>query len=110
MLELPKGPLFPIIAGAITLAAVAVIVTLVLVRPDTKVASSSPQPQAAASLSAPAMAALRDMIEAQGLRCPAVLDASLQGEALVRVSCDNNQNFRITMGPQSGSFHITPWE
>lgn len=110
MLKLPKGPLFPSLAGVVTLAAVGVIATLVLVRPDTKVASSPPQPQAAASLSAPAMAALRDMIEAQGLRCPSVLDATLQGEALVRVNCDNNQNFRITMGPQGGSFRITPWE
>ena len=110
MLKLPKGPLFPIVVGVVTLAAIAVLVTLMLWHPGTTVASSPPQPQASAALSEPARVALRDMIEAQGLRCPTALDATLQSEAVVRVSCDNDQSFKVTMGPQSGSFHIAPWQ
>jgi hypothetical protein len=97
MLKIPKGRLFPILAGVVTLAAVGVIATFGPSAPRyeggvTSTATSRGEPVGAGN------------VEAQGLRCPSVLDATLQGEALVRVNCDNNQNFRIRWARRAGAF------
>lgn len=120
MMKLPKGPIFPIVAGIIALAAVGILVILVMVHPETKVAAPSQamQPRAddrpAGSLSPEAMASLRDMIQAQGLSCPAVIDGALQGEdrngQVIRVSCDNELKFKVTMGARGAAYHIAPWQ
>ena len=110
-MNLPKAPMVPIALGIVVIAAGTVLVMMML-RP-----SASPQPtpsESAATLSAVATSALRDMIEAQGLSCPNALDGTLQSEnpdgQVIRVRCDNDQMLRITMGPKSGSFHIAPWQ
>ena len=120
MIKIPKVPIFPIVAGVIALAATALLVILFMVHPETKVAAPSQamQPRAedhqAASLSPEAMTALRDIIQAQGLNCPAVTDGTLQGEdrhgQVIRVSCDNALKFKVTMGARGGTYHIAPWE
>jgi hypothetical protein len=120
MIKIPKVPIFPIVAGVIALAATALLVILFMVHPETKVAAPSQamQPRAedrqAGGLSPEAMASLRDIIQAQGLNCPAVTDGTLQGEdqygRVIRVSCDNELKFKVTMGARGGTYHIAPWE
>ena len=115
-----RGAILPIVAGVVALAAAAILVIVFMVHPETKVAAPSQamQPRAedrqAASLSPEAMAALRDIIQAQGLNCPAVTDGTLQGEdsygQVIRVSCDNELKFKVTMGARGGTYHIAPWE
>ena len=112
-MNLPKAPIVPIALGVVVIAASTALV-MVMLRPSAKLASPQPEPsESAATLSAVATSSLRDMIEAQGLSCPNALDGTLQTEnpdgQVIRVRCDNDQMFRITMGPQSGSFHIAPW-
>ena len=120
MIKIYKVPIFPIVAGIIALVAAAILVIVFMVHPETKVAAPSQamQPHAedrqAASLSPEAMAALRDIIQAQGLKCPAVTDGTPQGEdrygQVIRVSCDNELKFKVTMGARGGTYHIAPWE
>ena len=120
MIKLLKGPIFPIVAGIIALAAVGILVVLVMVHPETKVAAPSQamQPRAddrpAGSLSPEAMASLRDIIQAQGLNCPGVTDGTVQGEdrhgQVIKVSCDNQLKFKVTMGARGATYHIAPWE
>ena len=115
-----RGAILPIAAGIVALVAAAILVILFMVHPDTKVAAPSQamQPRAddrqAGGLSPEAMASLRDMIQAQGLNCPAVTDGTLQGEdrygQVIRVSCDNALKFKVTMGARGGTYHIAPWE
>ena len=120
MSKLLKGAILPIAAGIIALAAATVLVILFMVHPETKAASPSQAMQPpgedrqTGSLSPQAMGALRDIIQAQGLSCPAVTDGAIQGEdrygQVIRVSCDNELKFKVTMGARSGAFHVTPWE
>ena len=108
-MNLPRVPIVPIALGVVVIAAGTALVMMTL-RPSAKLSSPQPEP----SLSAGATSSLRDMIEAQGLSCPNALDGTLQTETpdgqVIRVRCDNDQMFRIAMGPQSGSFHIAPWQ
>jgi len=120
MIKLLKGPIFPIAAGIIAVAAAAILIILLMVHPETKVAAPSQamQPRAedrqAGSLSPEAMASLRDIIQAQGLNCPAVTDGTLQGEdphgQVIKVSCDNELKFKVTMGARGATYHIAPWQ
>ena len=120
MSKLLKGAILPIAAGIIALVAATVLVILFMVHPETKVASPSQAMQPpgedrqTGSLSPQAMGALRDIIQAQGLNCPAVTDGTLQGEdsygQVIRVSCDNALKFKVTMGARGGTYHIAPWE
>jgi hypothetical protein len=115
-----RGAILPIAAGVVALVGAAILVIVFMVHPDTKVAAPSQamQPRAderqAGSLSPEAMTALRDIIQAQGLNCPAVTDGTLQGEdrhgQVIRVSCDNALKFKVTMGARGGTYHIAPWE
>jgi hypothetical protein len=115
-----RGAILPIVAGVVALAAAAILVIVFMVHPETKVASPSQamQPRGedrqAGDLSPPAMVSLRDIIQAQGLNCPAVTDGAFQGEdqygQVIRVSCDNELKFKVTMGARSGSFHVAPWQ
>src|SRR3954451_4301652 len=115
-----RGAILPIVAGIVALAAAAILVIVFMVHPETKVAppSQAMQPRAedrqAGGLSPEAMASLRDIIQAQGLNCPAVTDGTLQGEdrygQVIRVSCDNELKFKVTMGARGGTYHIAPWE
>jgi hypothetical protein len=115
-----KGAILPIVAGVITLTAASILVVLFMVHPGTRVASPSQamQPREedhqAAGLSPQAMISLRDLIQAQGLSCPTVTDGAFQGEddygQVIRVSCDNDLKFKVTMGARSGTLHVAPWE
>jgi hypothetical protein len=115
-----KGAILPIVAGIVTLTAVSIFVLLFIVHPETKAASTSQamQPRQedhqAAGLSPQAMISLRDHIQAQGLSCPTVTDGAIQGEdhygQVIRVSCDNDLKFKVTMGARSGTVHVAPWE
>jgi hypothetical protein len=120
MSKLLKGAILPIVAGIVALVAATVLVILFMVHPETKVAppTQAMQPRGedrqAAGLSPQAMVALRDIIQAQGLSCPTVTDGAFQGQdsygQVIRVSCDNELKFKVTMGARNGSFHVTPWE
>jgi len=115
-----RGAIPPIVAGVVALAAAAILVIVFMVHPETKVAppSQAMQPRAedrqAGGLSPEAMASLRDIIQAQGLNCPAVTDGTLQGQdrygQVIKVSCDNELKFKVTMGARGGTYHIAPWE
>ena len=114
-----RGAILPIVAGVVALAAAAILVIVFMVHPETKVAPPSQAMQRAedrqaGGLSPEAMASLRDIIQAQGLNCPAVTDGTLQGEdrygQVIRVSCDNELKFKVTMGARGGTYHIAPWE
>src|SRR6476619_3800175 len=115
-----RGAILPIVAGIVALAAAAILVIVFMVHPETKVAppSQAMQPRAedrqAGGLSPEAMASLRDIIQAQGLNCPAVTDGTLQGQdrygQVIKVSCDNELKFKVTMGARGGTYHIAPWE
>jgi hypothetical protein len=106
-----KGPLLPIALG-LALAA-GTITAVMILRLSDKPAPPKPA-QTGATLSALATIALRDVIEAQGLSCPNALDGNLQGEVpdgqVIRVRCDNDRIFKVTMGPQGGTFHVAPWQ
>ena len=78
--DFAQGPILPIALGVEILAAGTALAVMML-RPSAKVASPQPTPsESAATLSAVATSALRDMIEAQGLSCPNALDGTLQTE------------------------------
>jgi hypothetical protein len=57
-----------------------------------------------AILSAEARVALSDFIQAQGFNCPSVTDGTPSGEdqsgQVIRVRCDNDLNFKVTMRSQ----------
>jgi len=84
-----RGAILPIVAGVVALAAAAILVIVFMVHPETKVAPPSQAMQRAedrqaGGLSPEAMASLRDIIQAQGLNCPAVTDGTLQGQDRLR--------------------------
>jgi hypothetical protein len=108
----PAVPLLPVALGIIVLGG-GTLLAVMTSRPSNKPASPQPA-QEGATLSALATIALRDVIEAQGLSCPNAVDSTLQGEdphgQVVRVRCDNDQIFKVSMGPQGGTFHVAPWQ
>jgi hypothetical protein len=68
----------------------------------------------AAILSPEARIALSDFIQAQGFNCPSVTDGTPSGEdqsgQVIRVRCDNDLNFKVTLRSQGGMmFAVAPW-
>jgi hypothetical protein len=66
-------------------------------------------------LSAEARIALSDFIQAQGFNCPSVTDGTPSGEdqrgQVIRVRCDNDLNFKVTMQSQGPMmFAVAPWK
>ena len=114
-----KGPIIPIVLvlGVIVLGATAI---LFVPHPASRAdAPDEAQPAAASKsdtpiLSAEARVALSDLIQAQGLNCPTVTDGTPSGEdqsgQVIRVRCDNDLNFKVTMRSQGPvMFAVAPW-
>jgi hypothetical protein len=113
-----KGALLPIVLvlGILLLGATAILFAL---NPTSRaeapeeaqhvVASNSDTP----NLSAEARVALSDLIQAQGFNCPSVTDGTPSGEdqsgQVIRVRCDNDLNFKVTMRSQGMMFAVAPW-
>jgi hypothetical protein len=115
-----KGPIIPIVlvVGILVLGATAVLFVL---NPASKAdAPDEPQPTAASQsdtpiLSAEARVALSDFIQAQGFNCPSVTNGTPSGEnqsgQVIRVRCDNDLNFKVTLRPQGPMmFAVAPWQ
>jgi hypothetical protein len=115
-----KGPIIPIVlvVGILVLGATAVL--FVLNRASKADAPDEPQPTAASQsdtpiLSAEAWVALSDFIQAQGFNCPSVTNGTPSGEnqsgQVIRVRCDNDLNFKVTLRPQGPMmFAVAPWQ
>jgi hypothetical protein len=114
-----KGPIIPIVLvlGIIVLGATAI---LFMLNPASRAeAPDEAQPAAASKsdtpvLSAEARVALSDFIQAQGFNCPSVTDGTPSGEdqsgQVIRVRCDNDLNFKVTVRSQGGMmFAVAPW-
>jgi hypothetical protein len=114
-----KGPLIPIVLvlGILVLGATAILFAL---NPASRAEAPDEAQTAAASksdssvLSAEARVALSDFIQAQGFNCPSVTDGTLSGEdqtgQVIRVRCDNDLNFKVTMRSQGPMmFAVAPW-
>jgi hypothetical protein len=114
-----KGPIIPIVLvlGIIVLGATAI---LFMLNPASRAEAPDAVQRTAASktdtpiLSAEARAALSDFILAQGFNCPSVTDGTPSGEdqsgQVIRVRCDNDLNFKVTMRSQGPMmFAVTPW-
>jgi hypothetical protein len=119
-LHVTKGPIIPIVVvlGIIILGATAVFFVL---NPTSRAEAPDEAQRAAASksdtsiLSAEARIALSDFIQAQGFNCPSVTDGTPSGEdqrgQVIRVRCDNDLNFKVTMQSQGPMmFAVAPWK
>ena len=115
-----KGPIIPIVlvAGILVLGATAI---LFMLNPASRADAPHEAQRAAASqsdtpiLSAEARVALSDFIQAQGFNCPSVTDGTPSGEnqsgQVIRVHCDNDLNFKVTLRPQGPlMFAVAPWQ
>jgi hypothetical protein len=114
-----KGPIIPIVLvlGIIVLGATAV---LFLLNPASRAEAPNAQSAAAFKSDAPALStearvALSDIIQAQGFNCPSVSDGTPSGEdqsgQVIRVRCDNDLSFKVTMRPQGPMmFAVAPWQ
>ena len=114
-----KGPIIPIVLvlGIIVLGATAILFVL---NPASRAEAPNQAQDAAASksdapiLSAEARVALSDLIQAQGFNCPSVSDGTPSREdqngQVIRVRCDNDLNFKVTVRSQGGMmFAVAPW-
>ena len=66
-------------------------------------------------LSEKARIALSSLIRAQGFDCPSVSDGTPSGDdqsgQLIRVRCDNDLSFKVTMRSQGAMmFTVAPWQ
>lgn len=115
-----KGPIISIVLvlGIIVLGATAILFVL---NPASRAEAPDQAQRAAASksdapiLSAEARVALSDLIQAQGFNCPSVSDGTPSGEdqsgQVIRVRCDNDLSFKITMRSQGAMmFAVAPWQ
>jgi hypothetical protein len=114
-----KGPIIPIVLvlGIIVLGATA---ALFLLNPASKAEAPNAQSVTASksdapTLSAEARVALSDLIQAQGFNCPSVSDGTPSGDdqrgEVIRVRCDNDLSFKVTMHPQGPMmFAVAPWK
>jgi hypothetical protein len=108
-----------LILGVILLGPAAILFVL---NPSTPAAAPDNSPREGAvsisdapALSAEARGALRDVIQAQGFNCPSVSDGTPTGEhqrgQVIRVRCDNDLQFKVTMRSQGGMMLlVAPWE
>jgi hypothetical protein len=113
-----KGPIIPIVLviGIIVLSATAILFVL---NPASRAdapdeAQPAATPKTDTILSAEARVALSDLIQAQGFNCPSVTDGTPSGEdqsgQVIRVRCDNDLNFKVTVRSQGGMmFAVAPW-
>ena len=114
-----KGPIISIVlvVGVIVLGAA----MLFVLNPASRAEAPDQAQRAAASksdapiLSAEARVALSDLIQAQGFNCPSVSDGTPSGEdqsgQVIRVRCDNDLSFKITMRSQGAMmFAVAPWQ
>jgi hypothetical protein len=109
-----KGPIIPIVVvlGIIVLSATAILFVL---NPASRAEAPDEAPKSdAAILSPEARIALSDFIQAQGFNCPSVSDGTPSGEdqsgQVIRVRCDNDLNFKVTVRSQGGMmFAVAPW-
>jgi hypothetical protein len=117
--RMTKGPIISIalVVLVIILGATALVFTL---KPASTAGAPDKEQPAAASptdtpfLSMEARAALSEFIQAQGLNCPSVIDGTPRGEErggqVIRVRCDNDLNFKVTVRSQSAMmFTVAPW-
>jgi hypothetical protein len=115
-----KGPIIPIVLvlGVLVLGATAILFVL---NPASRADAPDEAQRTAASqsdtaiLSAEARVALSDFIQAQGFNCPSVTDGTPSGEdqsgQVIRVRCDNDLNFKVTMRSQGPMmFAVAPWQ
>jgi hypothetical protein len=115
-----KGPLIPIVLvlGILVLGATAILFAL---NPAPRAKAPDEAQRAAPSksdtpiLSEAARVALSDLIQAQGFNCPSVTDGTPSGEdqsgQVIRVRCDNDLNFKVTMRSQGPMmFAVAPWQ
>jgi hypothetical protein len=115
-----KGPIISIVLvlGIIVLGATATI--LFVVNPASRGEAADQSQRAATSKDAPILSekariALSSLIRAQGFDCPSVSDGTPSGDdqsgQLIRVRCDNDLSFKVTMRSQGAMiFTVAPWQ
>jgi hypothetical protein len=116
-----KGPIISIVLvlGIVILGATAAI--LFVLNPTSRGEAADQSQRAATSkpdapiLSEKARIALSNLIRAQGFDCPSVSDGTPSGDdqsgQLIRVRCDNDLSFKVTMRSQGAMmFTVVPWQ
>ena len=116
-----KGPIISImlVLGIVALGTTATI--LFMLNPGLTGKAADQAQRAATSksdapiLSEEARVALSSLIRAQGFDCPSVSDGTPSGHdqsgQLIRVRCDNDLSFKVTMRSQGAMmFAVAPWQ
>jgi hypothetical protein len=116
-----KGPIISIVLvlGIVVLGTTAAI--LFVLNPASRGEAADQSQRAATSksdapiLSEKARIALSSLIRAQGFDCPSVSDGTPSGDdqsgQLIRVRCDNDFSFKVTMRSQGAMmFTVAPWQ